>query len=68
MVPIEAVRLWAIDARRIGHVVYAAEQGWVSTVCDVWSPNLETQTEVPRRICSTCRSRLKTARCVTWTA
>lgn len=66
-VPIEDVRLWAIDhGGSVGHVV-AATGVWgsyVHTACESLG-NFATTEARPKRICRACRERLKTARPIT---
>jgi hypothetical protein len=63
-VSLNEVPLWAIGAQRIGHAVASRNQGWTLTVCEQWSPSFHLSSDQPRRICATCRKRLKTARLV----
>ena len=62
MMELEDVQAWALGPRNVGHVVCDVDQGWTTTLCDMWMAGWTTTLRgdaPPARVCSICRRRLK---------
>lgn len=62
MVTVKQVRHWLILQGDIGHVLFARQHGWHTTLCDVWTPNGTVVKKAPPRKCRKCIKALKGAR------
>jgi hypothetical protein len=53
------VLAWRVERGGIGHIVLWTKSHWTMTACGTWGSGDTVTKQLPKRICSKCRSALK---------
>jgi len=56
-IKIKDVPLWRIY-KGIGHIVMVSQDSWISTACNIMTPNGIDTKEIPKRKCRKCMTAL----------